>query len=176
MRQYPQIDPVAIAIGPVMNKAWTLLFVLLFLSLQANAGAAAPFAGDNQRDDSLGGFLPVEEAFKAEAWRDEERLFVRFRNAENYYLHRHRFGVESRDSAVSFGELDLPPGEPIEHEALGEMRVYYDEVVFTALIEAEKTDTAPIAITVMYQGCTDDGLCYAPAQVELEAFFGSPPA
>lgn len=134
-------------------------------------GKSKPF-----NDPVHGRFLPANEAFRASAWRDDERVYVGFINAEDYYLHRHQFAFDSRDPGVSFGELALPPGELMMHASLGEIYVFYDRVVISAPIEATQADTKPLAITVSFQGCSDQGLCYPPEQIELEAFYGSPPA
>ncbi|GGX86311.1 hypothetical protein GCM10007160_11990 [Litchfieldella qijiaojingensis] len=130
-----------------------------------------PFSDPVQRK-----FLPANEAFQASAWRDDEQLYVGFINAEDYYLHRHQFALESRSPGVSFGELALPPGKRMMHASLGEIHVFYDQVVFSAPIEAVEAATEPLAITVTFQGCSDQGLCYPPEQIELEAPHGSPPA
>ena len=156
-----------------------LPLLLLFMAGQAPASESFPWSrsqGKGFADPSLGKFLPVNEAFQASAWRSDGRLYVGFLNAPGYYLHRHQFALESRDPTASFGELGLPPGELIKHPHLGEMYVFYDKVVFSAPTEAAGTDAGPLAITVTFQGCSDDGLCYPPAQVDLEALLGSPPA
>ena len=162
-----------------MNTAFTFLLVLLFVAtpvaargeFPAGSGKSSPFGTSAQRE-----FLATKEAFRASAWRDDRRLYVGFVIAEDYYLHRHRFALESRSPGVSFGELAIPPGEPMVHASLGEIEVFYDQVVFSAPIEASDAATGPLAITVTFQGCSDRGLCYPPEQVELDALHGSPPA
>lgn len=162
-------------------KAASLLLMLLSLIVTQAAASESLSKGSGKHgafsDPALGKFLPVNEAFQAHAWRNDGRLYIGFRNAEGYYLHRHQFALGSRDSTVSFGELELPPGELIVHADLGEMYVFYDRIVFSAPIETAEADIGgPLAITVTFQGCSDDGLCYPPAQIDLEAFSGSPPA
>lgn len=121
-----------------------------------------------------GQFLPVGEAFQAQAWRENDRLYVSFSNAEGYYLHREQFALASRNSAVRFGPLDLPPGELTKHAYLGKMYVFYNSVVFSATVEAAQADPGTLPITVTFQGCSDAGLCYPPKQIDLEAFSGPP--
>jgi len=165
-----------------MRVAFLLLTILPFVVAQAAASEGLGFlTGTDKRgafsDPVLSKFLPVNQAFQANAWWDDGRLYVGFRNAEGYYLHRHQFALESRDSTVSFGELELPPGELVVHEYLGEIYVFYGSVMFSAPIETTEADIGgPLAITVTFQGCSDGGLCYPPAQIDLEAFSGSPPA
>ena len=148
-----------------------ILFIFLLLAgPQAYASQGQSLGNDQLKsfgDPFLGKFLPVSQAFQASTWRSDGRVYVGFVNAPGYYLHRHQFALESRDPAVSFGELDIPPGKFVVHPHLGDMYVFYNQVVFSAPIESASTDTGPLAIMVTFQGCSDDGLCYPPAQVEL---------
>lgn len=160
-------------------KATMLLLALPFIALSASGGESFPTTGESRRflgNEMHGGFLPAHEAFRASAWRDDERVYIGFINAEDYYLHRHQFALDSRDPGVSFGELALPPGERMMHASLGKIYVFYDQVVFSAPIEAIKAYTKPLTITVTFQGCSNRGLCYPPEQIDLEALYGSPPA
>lgn len=162
-----------------MNTALASLLVLLLVATPVAAREGIPVGGDKSSpfsDPVQREFLPAKEAFRASAWRDDERLYVGFIIAEDYYLHRHQFALESRSLDVSFGELALPPGELMVHASLGEIYVFYDQVVFSAPIETSNTATVPLVITVSFQGCSDRGLCYPPTQVELGALYGSPPA
>lgn len=162
-----------------MNTAFAFLLVLLLVATPVAAredffvggDKSSPFSDSAQRD-----FLPAKDAFRASAWRDDKRLYVGFIIAEDYYLHRHQFALDSRSTDVSFGELALPPGEPMVHASLGEIYVFYDQVVVSAPIEASGAAAEPLAITVAFQGCSDQGLCYPPDQVELDVLHRSPPA
>lgn len=138
------------------------------LLAMSSAASAQWFASDDEED-----FLPVNEAFQASAWHDDETLYIGFETAEDYYLYRHRFQVDSRDD-TRLGELELPPGEPKTDEFLGDVNVYYDRVVIEAPLESEPADPLPLEVT--FQGCADAGLCYPPETIELDAGASSPPA
>ncbi|GKW50457.1 protein-disulfide reductase DsbD [Halomonas sp. NCCP-2165] len=144
-----------------------LPLLLLLLALVAGNTQAQWFSSDRQSD-----FLPVHEAFQASAWHDGQRLYVGFVAAEDYYLYRHRFAVES--DALALGEPALPPGEPMSDEFLGDVNVFFDRVVFTVPLEA-----APVAgevpFTLSFQGCALAGLCYPPERLEMTALPGSAP-
>ncbi|MBB3231168.1 protein-disulfide reductase DsbD N-terminal domain-containing protein [Halomonas stenophila] len=162
-----------------MNTALASLLVLLFVATPIAARGEFPVGGGKITTFSYSAqreFLPAKEAFRASAWRDDERLYVGFIIAEDYYLHRYQFALDSRDPGVSFGELALPPGESMVHASLGEIYVFHDQVVVSASIEASDAVAGPLAITVTFQGCSDRGLCYPPDQVELDSLHGSPPA
>ncbi|MDC8805473.1 protein-disulfide reductase DsbD [Halomonas pacifica] len=141
--------------------------LLLLLALVAGNAQAQWFSSDRQSD-----FLPVHEAFQASAWHDGQSLHVGFVTAEDYYLYRHRFAVES--DTLALGEPALPPGEPMSDEFLGDVNVFFDRVVFTVPLEA-----APVAgevpFTLSFQGCALAGLCYPPERLEMTALPGSAP-
>nr|WP_282103430.1 protein-disulfide reductase DsbD [Halomonas getboli] len=143
------------------------LLALLFLPLIAQAQW---FGNDN----SDGDFLPVEEAFQPSAWHDGKTLKIGFENTAGYYLYRHRFSVESTTPGMTLGEPRLPPGKAKTDEFLGEVRVFYDRVVFAVPIEGETS--GPLTLTLGFQGCADAGLCYPPETITLQAPEGQAPA
>ncbi len=143
------------------------LFTLWILALPAQAGYF---------DDTLNqeGFLPVERAFQASAWRDDNTLYVGFSAAPGHYLYRQRFAVASDAQGVTLGALRQPPGTAKTDEYLGKTQVFYDQVVIRAAIHGEPD--GPLPVRVSFQGCADAGLCYPPQQWSLSALPGSPPA
>ncbi|GAB2796337.1 protein-disulfide reductase DsbD [Halomonas shantousis] len=162
-----------------------LIFLLLAcLSLLFGQASAGELFSDSSNRNLFGDasreqFLPVNQAFQASTWRDESRVYVGFRNAEGYYLYRHQFALESRDDGVKLGDISLPPGEFKQDEFLGEVHVFYGQVVLSAPIDnsrAASVHDTPIPIRVTFQGCADAGLCYPPEHLQLTALPGSPPA
>lgn len=141
--------------------------LLLLLALVAGNTQAQWFSSARESD-----FLPVHEAFQASAWHDGQTLHVGFVAAEDYYLYRHRFAVESDTQAL--GEPALPPGEPMSDEFLGDVNVFFDRVVFTVPLE-EAPVAGEVPFTVSFQGCALAGLCYPPERLEMTALPGSAP-
>ncbi|EPC03529.1 hypothetical protein L861_18500 [Litchfieldella anticariensis FP35 = DSM 16096] len=148
------------------------LSILLYclLMLVPAASQAQWFSSSSDK----GEFLPVLEAFQASAWHDDDTLYVGFENAEDYYLYRHRFNVESLSNDTTLGEPILPPGEFKSDEFLGDVYVFYDRVVFEVPFEGNPDGALPFALT--FQGCADAGLCYPPERITLDALPGSAPA
>ncbi|WP_355662097.1 protein-disulfide reductase DsbD [Halomonas salifodinae] len=140
--------------------------LLLMLALVAGSAQAQWFSSARESD-----FLPVHEAFQASAWHDDQTLYVGFTAAEEYYLYRHRFAVES--DAAALGEPVLPPGEPMSDEFLGDVNVFFDRVVFEVPLESPVTGELPF--TLSFQGCALAGLCYPPERLEMTALPGSAP-
>ncbi|SDL76616.1 thiol:disulfide interchange protein DsbD [Modicisalibacter muralis] len=152
-----------------MLRPLTLLSLLILWLFAATAQAG--WFDDNVRDDD---FLPVDEAFQASTWHDEDTLYVGFENAEGYYLYRHRFAIESLENGVTLGEPQLPPGEFKTDEFLGDVYVFYDRVVMA--VPFSGTPDGGLDAAVTFQGCADAGLCYPPERLTLTSLPGSPPA
>lgn len=152
---------------------WTVL-VLFFLSplsfadktLSQRIEASLSPPQPNAHNQS---FLPADVAFQPSAWLENERLYIRFTNAEGYYLHRHQFTITTEQQDVQLGPLFMPPGTSIIHETLGEMEVFYDSVLLSAPINSEGDGVDFLSIRVSYQGCSDAGLCYMPQTAALSA-------
>ncbi|WP_243836117.1 protein-disulfide reductase DsbD [Modicisalibacter xianhensis] len=161
-RTAPLKEPVSMVRLPSLL---VLLFTLLFTTT-AQAGWFDERSGEQT-------FLPVNQAFQASAWRENGRLHVGFEAVEGYYLYRHRFSVESLESGVELGETQLPPGQFKSDEFLGDVYVFYDQVVLTVPYTGQPEEGLEVAVT--FQGCADAGLCYPPERLEMSAFPGSPP-
>ncbi|WP_280548640.1 protein-disulfide reductase DsbD [Halomonas sp. 11-S5] len=148
----------------------TVLRLALLITLLLPLGAQAQWF--SQDDDEA--FLPVLEAFQPSAWHDGQTLHVGFENAEGYYLYRHQFAVETDVGGLELGDPELPPGLAKSDEFLGDVNVFYDNVVFE--VPLEPGHQGPLDITLTFQGCADAGLCYPPERVELTAPEGEAPA
>ena len=118
--------------------------------LESNTNATA--APDN--------FLPVGEAYRPDVDVAENRITVVWQIAEGYYLYRHGFKFELRDSQ---GKLDvqpaIPAGEPKTDDYFGQVEVYHQQ----AVIELTNIgSTRPLWLKISSQGCAEGGLCYPP--------------
>ncbi|WP_168169282.1 protein-disulfide reductase DsbD [Kushneria phosphatilytica] len=122
-------------------------------------------------------FLPVDQAFKARAWRNENHVQVGMQSADGYYLYRHRFALESATPGLRLGPLQLPPGEREQDQWMGEVHIFRDRVVLSAPIEADAgVNPALLEIRLSYQGCAEAGLCYPPQHQQLLVNEQRPPA
>ncbi|MCM2330780.1 MAG: protein-disulfide reductase DsbD, partial [Pseudomonas sagittaria] len=145
-----------------------LLLVLLF-TLPASAGLfdsrPAPLLGGAALNNSSD-FLPVAEAFKLSLVEaDDQRVKLRFVNAEGYYLYRHRFQVASEPAGLVGGELILPAGQAKHDEYFGDVEVYYG--VTDLEVPIANPSGQAFTLRVSYQGCADLGLCYPPETTVL---------
>ncbi|MGN5160565.1 protein-disulfide reductase DsbD [Aeromonas dhakensis] len=146
-----------------------LLFPLLLLcALLAGLGSLPARAGSTDLLSALGieasaqpKFLKVDEAFVLESEQQGNRLLLRLRIADDYYLYRHRFSFQGEN--LTFEEPMLPAGTDHEDDFFGKTQVYYREVqIPVTLTEAGQQ----ASLKISYQGCTD-GLCYPPTDKRI---------
>lgn len=104
-------------------------------------------------------FLKPDEAFQIKVDRlKNSSVQVQWDIAPGYKLYRKNIKFSS--SLASLGEPILPPGERKYDENFGqEVETYHDHI---AAIVPINTTTARFELIVKYQGCADEGLCYAP--------------
>ncbi|HDZ8833860.1 protein-disulfide reductase DsbD [Aeromonas dhakensis] len=137
--------------------------LLLLCALLAGLGSLPARASSTDLLSTLGieasaqpKFLKVDEAFVLESEQQGNRLLLRLRIADDYYLYRHRFSFQGEN--LTFEEPVLPAGTDHEDDFFGKTQVYYREVqIPVTLTEAGQQ----ASLKISYQGCTD-GLCYPP--------------
>lgn len=103
--------------------------------------------------------LQPEDAFVFSVKREDDALILNWRIAEGYYLYRSTFAADAGGQSLP---LSLPEGEIHEDPYFGEGQIYRGEV--TARLE-----NAGQPVTLHWQGCQQDGICYAPQSVRLDA-------
>lgn len=156
-----------------------LLFPLLLLcALLAGLGSLPARASSTDLLSALGieasaqpKFLKVDEAFVLESEQQGNRLLLRLRIADDYYLYRQRFSFQGEN--LTFEEPVLPAGTDHEDDFFGKTQVYYREVqIPVTLTEAGQQ----ASLKISYQGCTD-GLCYPPTdkRIAVEPLVAEPP-
>ena len=122
----------------------------------ASTGASGP------KDEPL----PVERAFRYRTQVDDPfTLRVTWTIEPGYYLYRHTLGATSSSPEVEFGEPELPPGEPKVDEEYGNTLVFHDEVVMTVPLTRSSPAALELPLTLRYQGCKEDSICYPPQVV-----------
>lgn len=123
----------------------TLLFVLL---LRSASGMAADF-------------LDPEQAFKISAeLTGNNTIDLRWTIAKSYKLYKNQVTVAVTDGAAKLGDPVFPEGILFTDPTTGEKEViYHDELKAEVPV---KQASAPFTVTVGYQGCSEDGLCYPP--------------
>ena len=139
-------------------KKWGVLCCLLaaMLPVQAASQFSKLFT-----DDSGEQFLPVDQAFQAEAVLvDAQHAQVRFVIAPGHYLYRER--IQLLQPAAQDASMTLPVGETKSDPNFGQQQVFHQDTMATLTF----VNTAPTQVQVRYQGCSEKGLCYPP-QVKM---------
>ena len=128
------------------------LLLLFLASLLAPAASAAITQDD---------LLPVDEAFVLTATAPaRDRIEIRWKITDGYYLYRHRTGVEA-DAGFAAQPLQLPKGKAYRDEFFGDVETYRGELVAT-LPGRPASGTDSVSLKIKYQGCADAGICYPP--------------
>ena len=128
------------------------LLLLFLASLLAPAASAAITQDD---------LLPVDEAFVLTATAPApDRIEIRWKITDGYYLYRHRTGVEA-DVGFAAQPLQLPKGKAYRDEFFGDVETYRGELVAT-LPGRPASGTDSVSLKIKYQGCADAGICYPP--------------
>ncbi len=135
--------------------------LLLILLLCAVPMAHADFLSFGSKKPS---FLPADKAFALEVHAiDQHTLIASFNVTPSYYLYRNKTEFSIPGSKTRIVRVDMPKGE-IKHDPnFGMLEVYHQS--FQAEIALENADiTKPLVLNAIYQGCSDNGLCYPPIE------------
>ncbi|MCJ2368790.1 protein-disulfide reductase DsbD [Aeromonas dhakensis] len=161
-----------------MTPSRLLSPLLLLCALLAGLGSLPARASSTDLLSALGieasaqpKFLKVDEAFVLESEQQGNRLLLRLRIADDYYLYRQRFSFQGEN--LTFEEPVLPAGTDHEDDFFGKTQVYYREVqIPVTLTEAGQQ----ASLKISYQGCTD-GLCYPPTdkRIAVDPLVAEPP-
>ncbi len=143
-----------------MIKRLLLASTLLLLTFTVQVGQAATGFSDLFSQGPK--FLPQEQAFIFSFSQQQDRVIIRWRITDGYYLYKEKFELTSPTSAIS--DIQLPKGEAHYDEYFGEQEVYRDDVEFSFSVADKSKDHE---ITLAYQGCADAGLCYPPSKISL---------
>ncbi|HUV99242.1 MAG TPA: protein-disulfide reductase DsbD [Gallionella sp.] len=126
-------------------------------------------------------FLQPDEAFSVKVKaRDAQALQADFSVAPTYYMYRGKISFTTDDNTVKIISVSLPRGK-IKHDPnIGDTEVYYHS--FQGLITLSRSTNAATSFTLnaVYQGCSEQGLCYSPItkalRVSLPAVTAGQPA
>ena len=112
--------------------------------------------------------MKIADAFKLEVRdRDDGTRELTWEIAKGYYLYRDYLAAETE--AGTDVPLVSPSGVPKDDPTFGSVEVYYD------LVQVDMA-AAEGPVTVTYQGCQEDGICYPPVTRTLPALAATPQA
>lgn len=134
-----------------MTRWLRAALLLLCVCLAAPAAAAV-----DEKD-----LLPIDQAFVLSAHAvAADRIELRWRIADGYYLYRHRMAASALDGGASVSALELPQGKRHRDAFFGDVETYRASV--TGVLRDVVSPQTPLRLQVKYQGCADVGICYPP--------------
>ncbi|MGE6741148.1 protein-disulfide reductase DsbD [Allorhizobium pseudoryzae] len=135
-----------------LSACAALLLALLVFWLPAQAQTFS-FAGGGNRP------LDPEEAFIIEVLSVEDgRASIGWRIAEGYYLYRDQIAAHTADGVAL--AVETSAGRIKDDPGFGRVEVYYDNA--SVLLPRAGGD-----VRITWQGCQEDGICYAPVTSRL---------
>ncbi len=146
---------------------FALLLLLCFAAPAANA------EGFLDRLPGLGGakqatFLPADEAFSLQVVaRDAHTLQANFRVTPGYYLYRDKVSFEIKDHAVRIVAVNLPKGDMKLDPNFGDTEVFHQSFQAEITLQRGASAAENIVLHAVYQGCSEQGLCYPPTAKTL---------
>ena len=132
------------------------LLLSLILALAAFPASAIPDLSGLD-DDTDSEFLSVDLAFAPTIEADAGGWRVHFDIADHYYLYRDRMQAKNPADELSF----VQTAELKRDKNFGDVMVFHDEVDVLVRRGGEG------ASLIIYQGCSEDGLCYPPQTLFL---------
>jgi thiol:disulfide interchange protein DsbD len=143
-------------------QTWTEPVNLSGASIFSNRTSVKPSLS-SPLGNSLGDFLPVDEAFKPMLIPlDGNNVEVSFQVADGYYLYKDKIAASVDSDRVQLARLNLPAGEMKNDEYFGDMEVYHNDVFGKIPLVRATPQAMDLAVDLTYQGCADGGICYPP--------------
>ena len=90
------------------------------------------------------------------------------------YLYKEAFKFEVKDSEAVIGSVLLPEGQKHKDDYFGDVEIYREQVKITLAINYSRVLANPgsLIVKARHQGCSDEGVCFLPADNLLDfAFF-----
>ncbi len=121
-------------------------------------------------NDAQDDFLDIEEAFKFSlSVGDNNQLSAIWSIADKHYLYKNKFKFELIEgNGFSLQQPDMPAGKAKNDEYLGDYEAYYHDLNINIPITGSGDTTKPLAVKVIYQGCSESGICYPKVTKNIE--------
>lgn len=139
-----------------LRKKLSLSFVLFVTLLSVSVHSFAQSTPESLFSDAPS-FLKVDEAFGFDYEQKGDKLIVKWKIADGYYLYKKQFKTATKGAVV--GKPSYPAHEQIEDEFFGTSDVFFNDMeVSYPIIQANQDGS----LKLRFQGCAKAGLCYPP--------------
>ncbi|MDO9270303.1 MAG: protein-disulfide reductase DsbD [Methylobacter sp.] len=140
------------------------IIVLCFLSLVSQSAFAL---GADE-------ILPPNQAFKVSAKAlAADRIEISWDIAEGYYLYRNKMHFESKTGQIRLGEPGFPTGQTKHDDNFGDVVIYRNALNIPVDLTVEN-GASSLQLSVQYQGCADQGICYPPQKTTFDLKLPTP--
>ncbi|MDH3400323.1 MAG: protein-disulfide reductase DsbD [Chromatiales bacterium] len=113
-------------------------------------------------------FLSPDEAFQSNvSILDNNTAAVTWIIAPGYYLYKDKLTVTVGSTDIQLGFPEFPVGKIKTDEFFGETEVYYEQAQIILPFQRSVQERMTVELTLGYQGCAEDGICYPPASRRL---------
>jgi len=140
---------------PKRSHKIIIFFILLFAMLSAHAQGLP---------------LPADQAFRFSASVSKPgELFLQWQIAPGYYLYHDKFQLQAQQGKI--GSIDWPATISKTDPLRNAPYLAYQGLIKIAV--PFKPTGGPIRLKVHYQGCSEDGFCYAPIDKLVKISFST---
>ena len=152
--------------------------LLYSLLLAFSATVNAQFWSNSEK-----ALLPEDEAFAVSAIVDDNGILnVNWSIAQDYYMYRDQFSVESLTPEVNIGPLAFPEGVKEDDPEFGEVVVYFFNAQLSAPINDASqgvngtANSGTLELVIKGQGCNKPvGICYPPLVRNISIDYSAAP-
>ncbi len=177
-------EPVGVCYPPIKNE---VAFGLSLIS-QAAASTSSTSAVSQNSEDSQGAqsasdaaridklsslfdqlptvteenLLDVDDAFVVSVWaQSSDELIASFEVAQGYYLYQDKIEFQAQ-GPVLLQQPIFPPPKSLDDPFFGESLIYPENFDVTIAFLRESPQADSLTLSVQYQGCAKDFICYPP--------------
>jgi thioredoxin:protein disulfide reductase len=128
------------------------LLLIIFLVFSPGINAVTP-------DD----FLPPEQAFQVSSRvLSPNSVALSWKIADDCYLYKHRFKIESVTPGINIIHTKFPQGENKNDHIFGQVEMFKKHVNVEVGLQRLDPALKNIKLNIIYQGCAESGMCYMP--------------
>ncbi len=136
----------------------------------ASTAAATPLDILGNGAQAANGALPEAQAFQVEAIvGNADTLLLKITPADGYYVYRDKlsYSLSSTDAPIFLGKPKAPEASWYPDPEFGTVAVYFEPMEISLPLMRSSTEAAALNLTVDYQGCKENGICYPPMQKQF---------
>lgn len=112
------------------------------------------------------GVLSLSEAFKLNTHSDSQGIFLKINLADRIYLYKDQIKVELNSNNIT-SLLNFPPTQTRENKEVifKQLELFIPQLLLDDFIKNKQAK-----LNLVYQGCSEEGLCYRPVYVDYTLY------